>query len=66
MIVCICNAINDKTVINAINAGVCDFRHYARAVGIGAECGICYNYAQKVFEEYYDLYKNERKCRVDY
>ncbi len=41
MYVCVCKAVTDKQVVQAINEGVCSRRQLMQCTGAGGVCGKC-------------------------
>ena len=52
MYVCICNAITDKQVRKAAEAGVTDLRALQAKLGVAAGCGSCKETASEILAEY--------------
>ncbi len=48
MYVCICNAITDKQIRKAAEAGVQDLRGLQAELGVGATCGSCKDMASDI------------------
>ena len=51
MYVCICNAITDKQIRQAANAGIRDFGGLQRELGVAAGCGSCKEVAKEILQE---------------
>jgi bacterioferritin-associated ferredoxin len=51
MYVCICNAITDKQIRHAAASGVTSFAGLQKALGVGAGCGTCSEYAASILHE---------------
>ena len=51
MYVCICNAITEKQIRKAAKAGVRDFGHLQRELGVAAGCGSCKETASEILSE---------------
>ena len=41
MYICICKAVTDKQLVNAIEVGVCSRRELTHCLGVGKDCGKC-------------------------
>lgn len=41
MYICICKAVTDKQLVNAIEGGVCSRRELTHCLGVGKDCGKC-------------------------
>ena len=52
MYVCICNAITDKQIRQAAEAGVEDLWGLQRELGVAAGCGSCKEMASGILREY--------------
>ena len=51
MIVCICKAVSDKRIRNAVGEGVSSLRELSRELGIGTCCGKCVPQAREVMSQ---------------
>lgn len=51
MYVCICNAVTEKQVREAVNAGVTDLWGLQRELGVAAGCGSCKDMASEILNE---------------
>ena len=51
MLVCICNAISDRAIEDAIHQGASSFRDISKALGIGNGCGQCASYARNLIDD---------------
>lgn len=51
MYVCICNAVTEKQVREAANAGVNDLWGLQRELGVAAGCGSCKDMASEILNE---------------
>ena len=51
MYVCICNAITDKQIRQAAEAGVRDLWGLQRELGVGTNCGACKEMASDIIRE---------------
>jgi bacterioferritin-associated ferredoxin len=54
MYVCICNAITDKQIRGAAEAGVKDLWALQAELGVASGCGSCKEVASKILAEYRD------------
>lgn len=41
MIVCICHAVNDKTIRKAVQQGACSMRALRQQLNVASQCGKC-------------------------
>ena len=41
MYICVCKAVTDKQLVNAIESGVCTRRELTQCLGVGKDCGKC-------------------------
>jgi len=48
MYVCVCNAVTDSHIRNAVDDGVRTFKQLSRATGCGSTCGSCRQMAIEV------------------
>ena len=51
MYVCLCRAVKEVEVRQAVAAGVDDVDQLADALGVGTGCGCCREFAQSLIEE---------------
>jgi len=51
MYVCICNAVTDSDIRNAVNDGVCNMRQLRQTTGCSATCGSCKEMATEVLQK---------------
>lgn len=51
MIVCICNNVSDRTIRQAVNAGVTSMPQLRDHLGVGTCCGKCHPHAKQVLRE---------------
>jgi bacterioferritin-associated ferredoxin len=51
MIVCLCEAVNEREVRRTIRAGACTVREVARACGAGSGCGMCRGHVRELLRE---------------
>ncbi|MBE0363072.1 bacterioferritin-associated ferredoxin [Pseudoalteromonas ulvae UL12] len=51
MYVCICHAVTDKKINQAVNEGVQTMRELRSCLGVGSQCGKCICHAQQVLQE---------------
>jgi bacterioferritin-associated ferredoxin len=51
MYVCLCNAITDKTIRQAVAEGVCSLPELSRRTGCARVCGSCAELAEQVLHE---------------
>lgn len=50
MIVCLCEAVNDRTIRKAIDNGSTTVRELTQACGAGRQCGSCCNDLRRMLE----------------
>lgn len=51
MYVCLCQAVKDSEVRQAVASGVEDVDQLAEALGVGTGCGSCRDFAQTLIDE---------------
>lgn len=51
MYVCLCQAVKDSEVRQAVASGVEDVDQLAEALGVGTGCGSCRDFAQALIDE---------------
>ena len=51
MYICICNAVKDSAIRDAVGEGVSDFRDLSFRTGCGTQCGSCVPLARTVMDE---------------
>jgi bacterioferritin-associated ferredoxin len=51
MYVCVCKAVTDKEVENAIDDGACTVADVTRECGAGGDCGACRGMIEDMIEE---------------
>jgi bacterioferritin-associated ferredoxin len=51
MYVCICKAVSDSTIKQAVSEGVTNFRDLSLRTGCGTQCGSCVQLAREVMDE---------------
>ncbi len=51
MYVCICHAVTDHQIADAVDGGVQDLRQLGEACGAGTNCGRCRETAQELIDE---------------
>lgn len=47
MYVCVCNAVTERQVYNAIDTGVTTVKALSRQLGVGTQCGACVGCAKE-------------------
>ncbi|NCF63333.1 MAG: bacterioferritin [Gammaproteobacteria bacterium] len=50
MFVCICQAVNDSAIRQAVTEGVSTFRDLSKRTGCGKQCGSCVEQAREVLD----------------
>ncbi len=51
MYVCLCNAITDKAIREAVGEGAGNIRELKKALGVANQCGKCTQLAQQIVDE---------------
>lgn len=51
MYICLCNAVTDQDIREAVNDGVCTFSELQDCLAVSTCCGKCTPYAQEVLQE---------------
>jgi bacterioferritin-associated ferredoxin len=51
MYVCICAAVSDRQIKEAVREGACSLDHLAACLGVGTGCGCCREMAQELLLE---------------
>lgn len=51
MYVCVCNAVTDGQIREAVCEGACSLRQLRAALGVASRCGRCAECARNVLEE---------------
>ncbi|MGZ4959644.1 MAG: (2Fe-2S)-binding protein [Methylomonas sp.] len=51
MYVCVCNAVTDKQITQAINQGICSRRQLMQCTGAGSVCGKCCRHIKELVDE---------------
>ncbi|NRA23748.1 MAG: (2Fe-2S)-binding protein [Oleispira sp.] len=51
MYVCICNAVNEKAIHQAVSDGAKSVRDVRRCLNVGSQCGQCVRHAHEVVEQ---------------
>jgi bacterioferritin-associated ferredoxin len=51
MYVCICKAVTDTQIKQAIDSGACTRRQLFNCLGIGGDCGKCNSHIKEMFGE---------------
>jgi bacterioferritin-associated ferredoxin len=51
MYVCICNAVNEKAIHQAVVEGAQNVRDVRRSLDVGSQCGQCVRHAHEVIEQ---------------
>lgn len=51
MYVCVCNAVTERQVHEAINAGATTIKALNRQLGVGAQCGACVSCAKECLSQ---------------
>ena len=51
MYVCICKAVNDTAIKDAVSEGVNNFRDLSSRTGCGTQCGCCISLAREVMDQ---------------
>ena len=51
MYVCVCNAVTDSDIRNAVDEGVRNLKQLKRTTGCGSTCGCCQNTAADLLQQ---------------
>ncbi len=51
MLVCICQGISDRDIVNAMQDGAVGYQELRRTLGLGSCCGQCASYAKELVSE---------------
>lgn len=51
MYVCVCKAVTDRQIAQAINQGACSRRQIYQSTGAGSVCGKCSPYLKQMLDE---------------
>lgn len=51
MFVCICHAVNEKAIQQAVSEGAQSVRDVRRSLNVGSQCGQCVRHAFEVIEQ---------------
>ncbi len=51
MYVCLCKAVTDKQIRDAVDAGVQNFTQLKESCGAGSGCGCCREFAQELIDQ---------------
>ncbi|MCY7296846.1 bacterioferritin-associated ferredoxin [Alteromonas sp. a30] len=51
MYVCLCNAITDKTIREAVEDGAGNIRELKQQLGVASQCGKCTQVAQQIIDQ---------------
>ncbi len=51
MYVCICHAVTDQQIVDAVDGGVQDLRQLSETCGVGTNCGRCQEVAQELIDQ---------------
>lgn len=50
MYVCVCKAVSDKEIRQAVNEGACSMRALCKSTGVASQCGKCAVMAQQILK----------------
>ena len=50
MYVCVCNAVTDRQIAQALRSGARDLNEVSQQLGLGTGCGTCLSYAQELID----------------
>ena len=67
MYICICHAVTDSAICQAVHQGASSFRELSFNTACGTQCGSCVSHARKVMDEALaelGLVASEEKLRV--
>lgn len=65
MYVCVCNAVTDRQIAQAMRSGARDLADVARQLGVGTNCGTCLSYAQEFIESNSVSHQNSIRPETD-
>lgn len=65
-LVCICNMVSEKEILNALKKGAGDTAGVQMATRAGTSCGKCLIQIDQLVEEYHTLYAQETQRRFDF
>lgn len=51
MYICVCNAVSDKDIIEAVNNGAHDLATIQAELGASAGCGTCRDYTERLIKQ---------------
>lgn len=51
MYVCVCKAVTDRQIKNAINDGVCTRKQLFQCFGVGGDCGKCSKHVKELLNQ---------------
>jgi bacterioferritin-associated ferredoxin len=51
MYVCVCNAVTDSDIRNAVDDGVCTMRQLRQKTGIASTCGCCKEMSVEILQQ---------------
>ncbi|XSG84972.1 MAG: (2Fe-2S)-binding protein [Methylohalobius sp. ZOD2] len=51
MYVCVCKAVTDGQIRDAIGKGVCTRKQLTQCLGVGKDCGRCNRHIREIFSE---------------
>ena len=51
MYVCVCKAVTDKQITNAIHDGLCTRRQLFQCFGVGSDCGKCNKHVKELLDQ---------------
>ena len=51
MYVCVCNAVTDSDIRNAVDSGVCSIRQLRQKTGCTSTCGCCKELAVEILQQ---------------
>ena len=51
MYICVCQAVTDTAIRNAVDQGVNNFRDLSFATGCGTQCGSCVKMAREIMDK---------------
>ena len=51
MYVCVCNAVTDSDIRNAVDGGVRNMKQLSRTTGCGSSCGCCKDMAKELLQQ---------------
>ena len=61
MYICVCKAVSDRDIHDAVRNGAHTVKHLRDTLGVGKDCGLCIGCAKQCLNEAKDTYLNDAK-----